>query len=201
MKADFDGRASRRAVATGEDHPDIADVPRMHLRAIRMFFGLEKGQRISFSQFVQWLSAQPNAGGFSVHWMPDSVRCDPEHVPYSLVGRQESLTQDLQRLVDALGWESAVGKTSEPVSLLSKASLAACSADKACAATLEGQAGGDWRHLSPSELARQMYASDGSHDLKAVVRSIFSGDAEPFGYAENFTDPGSTPFLDNISRA
>ena len=45
MKADFDGRASRRAVATGEDHPDIADV-RMHLRAIRMFFGLEKGQRI-----------------------------------------------------------------------------------------------------------------------------------------------------------
>ena len=32
MKADFDGQASRRAVATGEDHPDIADVPRMHLR-------------------------------------------------------------------------------------------------------------------------------------------------------------------------
>ena len=24
IKADFDGRASRRAVATGEDHPDIA---------------------------------------------------------------------------------------------------------------------------------------------------------------------------------
>ena len=61
MKADFDGRASRRAVATGEDHPDIADVPRMHLRAIRMFFGLEKGQRISFSQFVR--HAEQNAGG------------------------------------------------------------------------------------------------------------------------------------------
>ena len=60
MKADFDGRASRRAVATGEDHPDIADV-RMHLRAIRMFFGLEKGQRISFSQFVR--HAEQTAGG------------------------------------------------------------------------------------------------------------------------------------------
>ena len=61
MKADFDGQASRRAVATGEDHPDIADVPRMHLRAIRMFFGLEKGQRISFSQFVR--HAEQTAGG------------------------------------------------------------------------------------------------------------------------------------------
>jgi hypothetical protein len=61
IKADFDGQASRRAVATGEDHPDIADVPRMHLRAIRMFFGLEKGQRISFSQFVR--HAEQTAGG------------------------------------------------------------------------------------------------------------------------------------------
>ena len=47
-------------MATGEDHPDIADV-RMHLRTIRMFCGLEKGQRISFSQFVR--HAEQNAGG------------------------------------------------------------------------------------------------------------------------------------------
>ena len=33
----------------------------MHLRAIRMFFGLEKGQRISFSQFVR--HAEQTAGG------------------------------------------------------------------------------------------------------------------------------------------
>jgi hypothetical protein len=33
-----------------------------------------------------------------------------------------------------------------------------------------------------------MYASDGSHDLKAPVSSIFEGDSEPFGYAfANFT--------------
>jgi len=176
-----------RKVATGEDHPDNADV-RMHLRAIRMFFGLEKGQRISFSQFVQWLGAQPNAGGFSVHWMPDSVRCDPEHVPYSLVGRQETLVEDLTRLVQALGWKDAmVGKTSEPVSLLSKASLAACSADKGCAYTLEAQVGRDWSRLSPLELAQLMYSSDSSHDLKTLVSSIFEGDSEPFGYSMNST--------------
>ena len=36
---------------------------------------------------------------------------------------------------------------------------------------------------------------------RAIKVGGVSGDAEPFGYAENFTDPGSTPFLDNISRA
>ena len=34
----------------------------LHLRAIRMFFELEKGQRISFSQLLRWLSMQQNTG-------------------------------------------------------------------------------------------------------------------------------------------
>ena len=51
-------------MATGEDHPDIADVPRMHLRAIRMFFGLEKGGGLHGEAYRGCIQPFPYKQGF-----------------------------------------------------------------------------------------------------------------------------------------
>ena len=180
LGGDFDGYAT-------------VDV-RRSVRAMRKFHGMpERGPaRVSFAQFVRWLGVQRNAGDLSVHWMPEAVRCDPEHVPYSMVGRQETLADDLHALAAALGWRDATTTTlprGHEATLLSRATLAACAERAVCATAMAEQAGADWRVLPAAELVQRLYASAPLAELPRRVGSLYDADATPFGYV--FAKPGA----------
>ena len=169
-------------VVSGEFNAANDDV-RAALRAMRRLHGLPRGARPSFSHFVRWLEAQANPGALSVHWMPEAVRCDAQHVPYSLVARQERLPADLRALAAALGWADVAEPRggADEVTLLSRAALSACAGKRVCAEAIAEQVGAEWESLSGHELARRLYANDTR--LPIVVGSLYQGDAKPFGYA------------------
>jgi len=149
-------------------------------QSIRKFHQLTAFAKITFSQFVQWLSAQPNRGGVEYAWMPHSVRCDPEHVPYSLVARQETLEQDMSKLTDRLGMPRGTSEMAR--SGHEFPALAGCARSSACNALMTSQAGAEWKTMSPQELSLKMYAADPMKELPRLVGEMFQADTYPFGY-------------------
>ena len=83
---------------------------------IRALFGLARGQRITFGQFVRWVVRQ-NASEMNPHWKPHSERCDTRHMPYEFVGRYETLQEDLLHILGMLGWSPSLIPTTHWSSL------------------------------------------------------------------------------------
>ena len=70
---------------------------------IRTLFGLRRGQRISFGQFIRWV-VQQNASTMNQHWKPHSERCDTLYTPFEFIGRYETMQEDILHVLGMLGW-------------------------------------------------------------------------------------------------
>jgi hypothetical protein len=138
---------------------------------------------VTFGQFVRWLSVQP-AGAMSPHWMSTSVRCDPQHVPYSLTAHHETLESDVQTLFDALGWAypRAPPRT--------RSTLDECASSWACTTTMKLQAGADWSMLDMDSLLERMF--DLEPELPQLINGTYGGDGDPYGYQPWMVAGGST---------
>ena len=179
------------------------------LAAIRQTYALAERAQVSFSQFVRWL-AQRRPNELDELLTPEAVRCDAQHVPYSLVARQESLGQDLTRLIELVTLNHTAARGTEATLSSSKQSkqqqqqaavlelavsredlwssgprtpLGVCAASSACAAAMAAQAGADWQSLPQHELVLKMYTNDPMAELPKLIGTMFEADAKPFDYS------------------
>ena len=198
--------ASSAASATGlEQAPQLTTAQKLasrQLAAIRQTYALPDRAQVSFSQFVRWLS-QRRPNELDELLTPEAVRCDAQHVPYSLVARQESLSQDLTRLIElvtlnhtaARGTEATSPNQQQQVAVEmavsredlwssgSRTPLGVCASSSACAAAMAAQAGADWQTLPQYELVLKMYTNDPMSELPKLIGTMFEADARPFGYS------------------
>lgn len=166
-----------------------AKAPRVSLARIRAWYGLDGAAPVSFSQFVRWLGKDTSDD--NAHWRPHSRQCAPGSLPYSLIGRTETLGADLRLLVRTLGLPDSL-VVAEHISTSSS-----CRRSARCAAALSRQAGPGWAALSSDELLTRMYRSDSAHDLRSVVRRAFAADVK----AQNYTFPvGKSKQKDSARR-
>lgn len=139
----------------------------------------DHNRRLSFSQFVQWLSLN-NDTETDIHFMSWSYRCGPVSHGYSLLGAVETLDDDLSTLLDALHWDQEL-KQGEQLS-----SLEDCKMQLECHRSIVDQLGADAfaGMQSSSDLAWKLYQQGSSpeHDLIELVRHRYKRDVAVGGY-------------------
>jgi len=133
----------------------------------------DETDNVTFAQFARWVGVQPK-GTMSSHWVPTAVRCDPEHVPYSLVAHHETIDIDTHVLFHSFGWDYP-----EEVELPAS-SLATCATSWTCAKALEWQLGPDWKELDMDSALQRLFNQDPL--LVSLVSDIYGGDGSPYGY-------------------
>ena len=74
---------------------------------IRALFGLKRGAKIAFGQFIQWV-VQQNTSTMNQHWKPHSDRCDTLYTPYEFIGRYETMQEDILHVLGLLGWRPSL---------------------------------------------------------------------------------------------
>jgi len=151
--------------------PTVKDRQALAVQArIRTLFGLRRGQRIAFGQFVRWV-VQQNASTMNQHWKPHSERCDTLYTPFEFIGRYETMQEDILHVLGMLGWSPTLIPATH-WSSLDRSSLAATR-----------------KNESAKLLA--LYNDDATttrEQLVELVAQKYRDDIVPFGY----TFPGRT---------
>ena len=132
---------------------------------------------VSFDQFVRTIVRRgASALEANVHWQSASALCGPESMPYSLVGRAESLEDALATVGRWLGWpsqwveEAMVREWSNP-----------CAKDEFCSERYLA------RFVNATRLeTRQRFFSD--PQTRALVEAAYAADLALGGY--DFSDGG-----------
>lgn len=87
-------------------------------RSIRDLNGLQSGETISFSAFVNYVEGMPDRKR-DIHWRSQALLLRPDVIKYSFLGKFDNFQEDLSRVLDVLGIdyglvpEGAVNSTSE----------------------------------------------------------------------------------------
>ena len=67
--------------------------------------GLEQGEEVSFRRFLEILDSDPSIREADIHWTPQATLLGLGRVSYDYIGRFESFSQDLTRVMHRLGIE------------------------------------------------------------------------------------------------
>ena len=91
-----------------ERGPRVKDLQALQVqRRIRSLFGISRGEKISFGQFIRWV-VQQNTSTMNPHWKPHSERCDTLYTPYEFIGRYETMQEDILHVLGLLGWSPSL---------------------------------------------------------------------------------------------
>lgn len=138
---------------------------------IRTLFGLRRGKRIAFGQFVRWV-VQQNVSTMNQHWKPHSERCDTLYTPFEFIGRYETMQEDILHVLGLLGWSPTLIPATHWSSL-----------DRSGLASMR---------QNETEKLHALYKDDPYHStreqLVELVAQKYRDDIVPFGY----TFPGRT---------